>query len=145
MSALRPLDSWAWKLRRAWRWAKRLRVTTKMGTLQMEAAYERRRAEKAMADLRDVERYLVLLTEPMKDWDLADFPEPARLRLMANGDGVAQLSAEDAIHLANVLDAYRLTATKVAPIRAHRVLDDRSRGRGWDDQPLTTTHPNWRP
>jgi len=122
-------EEWVWKLRRGWRWVKRLRVTTKMGTLQMERLYAERQAQEAKAKLREVERFLVLLSEPLKDWDLADFPTTG---------------PEADRHLKAIVEAYRLTATKVAPIRANRVLDDRARGRGWDDQPITTTHPDWR-
>lgn len=98
------------------------------------------RALEAQAAKRETERLLVLLSEPLKDWDLADFPEePQRLRLMAQRGPALTMGGTDLDYLASVLDAYRLTASAVAPIRAGRVVDDQAHQRGWDDQPLPTT------
>jgi len=74
----------------------------------------------------------VLLSEPLKDWDLADFPDTGS----ANIVGSIRLHAEDVSHLRNVIQAYRLTASAVAPLRMGRVLDDKARRRGWADAPL---------
>lgn len=126
---------------RAWRWVTGLRVSTRHQrdhqALLLRVAQAR--AEKAQAKQREVERLLVLLSEPLKDWDLADYPDPGYLRMRADKPSsvVQPLGPDDFRHLANVLDAYRLTASAVAPLRANRVVDDQARGRGWDDQPLS--------
>jgi hypothetical protein len=86
------------------------------------ARSEQRRAE---ASKREAERLLVLLSEPLKDWDLADF------------DGLATIGSTEARrHLDAIVSAYRLTASAVAPLRMNRVTSDQAHRRGWDDQPL---------
>lgn len=87
------------------------------------AASFAREAAHAFAQKREAERLLVLLSEPLKDWDLADFPSAG---------------PEAHHHLRAIEEAYRLTASAVAPLRMGRVVDDKARRRGWDDQPL---HP----
>lgn len=82
---------------------------------------------------REAQRLLVLLSEPLKDWDLADFPA-------LPFDGVNQrpvtLSHEHAQHLRSVIQAYNLTKGAVAPLRAGTVLNDQARERGWGDAEL---------
>lgn len=78
---------------------------------------------RAEASKREAERLLVLLSEPLKDWDLADFPMSA-------------VDPEALRHLHAIRDAYQLTASAVAPLRLGRVMDDKVKRRGWDDEPL---------
>jgi len=129
-----------WKLRLAWRWLKRLRITTELGQLRQQNMGLKLQKDRAERDMREAQRLLVLLSEPLKDWDLADFPDPGYLRRSAEKANPSSpapvLTKDDLSHLANVLDAYRLTASAVAPLRMGRVVDDKLRRRGWDDTPL---------
>jgi hypothetical protein len=84
---------------------------------------------------RQLQRVIVLLSEPLKDWDLADFPHwaeaPAAPRLERH-----HISADDARHLHATVQAYRLMATELGDARMAAWANDAPRQRGWDDQPL---------
>lgn len=94
-----------------------------------------REARAAFAQKREAERLLVLLSEPLKDWDLEGFPNGLD-ETTAPPNHPMHLDSEMARHLWHTLKAYRLTASAVAPLRMGRVVDDKARRRGWDDEPV---------
>lgn len=94
-----------------------------------------REAAHAFAQKREAERLLVLLSEPLKDWDLEGFPNGLD-ETPAPPNHPMHLDSEMARHLWRTLKAYRLTASAVAPLRMGRVVDDKARRRGWDDEPI---------
>lgn len=107
---------------------------------ELEKANAQTRSARAAADYarageRRTQRLLVILSEPLKDWDLDDFPAALEYR-PAPPTLPISLDSEQARHLWNVIAAYRITAGEVAPLRNSRVMDDRHRRRGWDDQLL---------
>jgi hypothetical protein len=110
-----------------------LHTRAELAAKERQAQSYAREAAHAFAQKREVERLLVLLSEPLKDWDLADFPHWADSQ---NTGGAWTMYADDCRHLREVIAAYRLTASAVAPLRMGRVVDDKMKRRGWDDQPL---------
>lgn len=122
------------KRRRAIRWVKALRITTELDTLRAGLEAQRRVADRAQREKREAHRLLVLLSEPLKDWDLADFPGVAWGH--CQGQPFCQVHPEAKRHLSAIREAYQLTAPAVAPLRAGMKLHDRARQQGWDDQPL---------
>lgn len=90
------------------------------------AAAQRALAEKqrAEAEKREAQRILAILSEPLKDWDLADFP------------GLLSINHDVAQHLAAIQQAYELVKRDAAHARMTVTANDKLRERGWADQPI---------
>lgn len=94
-----------------------------------------RTAKAQAAEKREAQRILAILSEPLKDWELADFPDPGYLRRRSEQTGhTTPLSHLDVAHLANVLEAYRIVAREAAQARMSVTTNDMLRGRTWGDQ-----------
>jgi hypothetical protein len=118
-------------IRRAWAWLAGLRLSTAAARERARLREETwaRAAHRAQAEKREAQRLLVLLSEPLKEWDLADFPEL--------GHPLHTLTWEDSRHLAAVLDGYRLVASEAARVRMTATVNDETRQRGWADERIT--------
>lgn len=116
------------QLLRAWAWVTGLRITTRRERDHMAALVKRYQsdASRAHAEKREAQRVLAILSEPMKDWDLADFPR----------DG-----AEGSRHLNAIVQAYGIVARDAAHARMTVTANDKLRGRGWGDQAIPATRP----
>lgn len=120
---------------RLWVWVTGLRISTaadrertadRMDLMARTTGILKAEKERAEADKREAQRLLVLLSEPLKDWDLADFP------------GISGLpgQAEEAYrHLTAIRQGYQLVAGPVAHIRMGVTTNDMTRKRGWGDIP----------
>lgn len=78
-------------------------------------------AERAHAEKRGAQRILAILSEPLKDWDLADFP---------------RTGPEATRHLNAIVQAYGIVRADAAHARMTVTTNDKLRGRGWADTPL---------
>lgn len=134
-----------YRLEAAWLWVTGLRVSTReRRRLELEVLDRqiqwlkilRRDVERAMAEKRQAERLVALLSEPLKDWDLDGFPDPSALRRGAADRLVYPLNPGGARHLSNVVETYRLLSRDLAHVRMTATTNDSARRRGWDDQPL---------
>lgn len=102
--------------------------------LQRVLTTERQR-DRAEAEKRQAQRLVVLLSEPLKEWDLADFPAWADQAGFPGG-ALGPLNHDDARHLHATVQAYRLVAPELANVRMTAKTNDQARGRGWNDDPL---------
>ena len=120
------------RLRNTWDWLTGLRISTRRERDAMAQIIRNETAQRkaATSRMREAQRLLTILSEPLKDWDLADFP------------GLLAANDETARHMAAIQEAYRVTAPAVAPMRAGIVLNDKARGRGWDDRRVPTQRPS---
>lgn len=97
------------------------------------------RAERAAADMREAQRILAILSQPLMEWDLDDFPgwaeNPDKGRGLMEG---YPLRGSHGPHLWAVVQAYRVVRKDAARARSAVTVNDSLRGRGWADQPLTS-------
>lgn len=91
--------------------------------------------EKAEAAKREAQRLLAILSDPLKDWDLADFPVIATDPLARDNFTGVSLGWEHASHLRNVIEAYRVVARPAAQARMSVTTNDMLRDRTWGDEP----------
>lgn len=128
-----------------WEWVLGLRISTEeqrarqamdLAMAEARAVANQRAAEQANAEKREAQRILAIVTEPLKDWELADFPDPGYLRRRSEKPGhTTPLGYQDVAHLANVLEAYRTVARDAAQARMSVTTNDMLRGRTWADEP----------
>lgn len=129
---MRPL-SWFTGLRLSTRQARELAAFhAHAATLALQAAH---------AQKREAQRILAILSEPLKDWDLADFPALYVGHAPDESWVAVRLEWEHVVHLNNVIQAYRTVATDAAHARMTITANDKLRGQGWDDQPTTPRYP----
>lgn len=87
----------------------------------------RLKATEAERHKRDAQRILAVISEPLKDWDLADFPPIA-------GSQVNQLpttlSYEHAQHLSRVIQGYQAVSREAAQARMSVTFNDKVRVEG---------------
>lgn len=128
-----------------WSWFTGLRLSTRQA--RELAAFHAHAAALALqaahAQKREAQRILAILSEPLKDWDLDDFP---KLYAIATGPRPAdwlavRLEWEHVHHLNAVIQAYETVRTEAAHARMTITANDKLRGQGWADQPIPTTRP----
>ncbi len=132
-------------LAEAWDFLTGLRISTRrqrehaeaelLGVRRLADSLDRERS-RAEEQKREAQRILTIITEPLKDWDLNDFPVIAGT---VQNQKPTTLSWEHGQHLAAVVRAYQIVARDAAQARMSVTFNDRARQRGWDDQPIRPT------
>lgn len=136
------------RLLQAWRFVTGLRVTTRAWRAHQQAVEDglmrhihaaELEARTQAAEKREAQRILAILSEPLKDWELADFPPWAVHPDRSKGlEQAWPMEARERAHIWDVVQAYRTVARDAAQARMSVTTNDMLRGRTWADRPVRT-------